>query len=516
MPTASAFFNVRDYGASGQKADSAQAAIQQAIDACAAAGGGTVYCPPGAYTTGTLHLRSRVRLHVEAGATIYSSKDKASFTKNALFYAEDVEHITLEGRGAIDGQAEYLWRLADFRDMNIYPNQVVAEKAGVPLNRAFPTADSLGHLVLFLRCQDVRIENLNFLHSPSWTMHLFVCQRVRIDGVYIFTDREAGVWADGIDPDGCKDVHISNCTIDTGDDALVFYSSNIYGPAQPCENITVTNCRLSSSSSALKFCDVNYNAIRNVTITNCVITDSNRGIAFMVWDGGVVENVVLANITVECRRHAWFWWGDGDPLHFNLTTRGAIDPELDSSKLPPIGGLRNVRITNLIAHGPGPSRIQGEPRALLENVTIEHARLTIDADPESPWRKKPHALTIKHARNFTLKDVEIAWEPNIQDHWQSALVVESVQGLTLDGVSARPAPTAPEAAALVLKDIDGALVKECQAQAGTGVFLHLAGANTRAVLLRGNDLRQAGTAVRRSDEVRPEAVHQDELSSSLT
>jgi hypothetical protein len=501
-----AVFNVRGFGASGRQADNAQPALQAAIDACAAAGGGTVYLPPGAYTTGTLHLRSRVRFHVEAGATVYSSKDKAAFTKNALFYAEDVENITLEGRGTIDGQAEYLWRLADFRDMNIYPNQVAAEQAGVPLNRAFPTDNSFGHLVLFLRCQDIRIDNLNFLHSPSWTMHLWGCQRVNIDGVYIFTDREAGVWADGIDPDGCQDVRISNCTIDTGDDALVFYSSNIYGPAQPCENITVTNCRLSSSSSALKFCDVNYNAIRNVTITNCVITDSNRGIAFMVWDGGVVEDVVIANVTVECRRHHWFWWGDGDPLHFNLTTRGQIDPQLDRSTLPPIGALRNVRITNLIAHGPGPSRIQGDPTAALENITLENVRLTIDSDTASPWKKKPVALTIKHARNLTLKDVQFTWQAPGQDHWTSALLVEDVAGLTLDDISARQGLSQPGAPAIVLRAVDGAVVQNAHAQPGTGTFLQLEGAATRDIVLWANDLRAAATPVASAPEVPALAV----------
>src|SRR5687768_9712443 len=137
--SALAVFNVRAFGATGQRDDDAQAALQAAIDACGAAGGGRVYVPPGAYTTGTLHLRSRVRFHVEAGATLYSSKDPSRFGKPALFYAENVEHVTLEGRGTIDGQAEYVWRLADFRDMNIYPNQVAAEQAGVPLMRAFPT-----------------------------------------------------------------------------------------------------------------------------------------------------------------------------------------------------------------------------------------------------------------------------------------------------------------------------------------------------------------------------------------
>src|SRR5262245_21163602 len=104
MTTALAVFNVRDYGASGKKEDNAQAALQATIDACAAAGGGMVYLPPGDYTSGKLHLRSHVRFHVEAGATLYSSKEPADFggkERRALFYAEDVENITLEGRGTI-------------------------------------------------------------------------------------------------------------------------------------------------------------------------------------------------------------------------------------------------------------------------------------------------------------------------------------------------------------------------------------------------------------------------------
>jgi len=79
-----AVFNIKDYGATGNKTDSAQAAIQKAIDACAEAGGGMVYVPPGEYSSGTIHLRSHVRFFVEAGATIYSIKDKNAFDKDAL------------------------------------------------------------------------------------------------------------------------------------------------------------------------------------------------------------------------------------------------------------------------------------------------------------------------------------------------------------------------------------------------------------------------------------------------
>lgn len=501
--TETAIFNLRDYGASGKKEDDARALIQRAIDDCAQAGGGMVYFPPGAYTTGTLFLRSHVRIHVDAGATIYSSKEPAAFpqvgpkhmTPRSLFFGEDLENVTLEGRGTIDGQGEYYWAEKTFRDWFIYPNEVVATKAGLPLTRAFPTENSVGHLVLLLRCKDVRIENLNFLHSPSWTMHLYGCERVVIDGIYIYTSMRDGVWADGIDPDGCKDMRISNCIINTGDDAIVFYSMNWYGPALPCENITITNCRLSSSSSALKFCDGNMAAVRNVVVDNCILTGSNRGIAVMLFDGGVVENVVLSNLVIETRRFDWFWWGDGDPIHFNLVQRHEIDPTLDPAKDPPPGIIRNVTLSNIVAHGPGPCKIHGHVSSPLENITFDNVRLTVDADPDSPWHEAPVALTIENARNFSLNNVEITWEAPTSSHWQSALVVNNVKGLVLDGLSARQANDQAGAPAVVLNDVDGAVIRNCQAQAGTGTFVQVADAGTRAVVLWGNDLRQAAKAV---------------------
>lgn len=505
-----AVFNVRDFGATGKKEDSAQEAIQRAIDACAAAGGGTVYFPPGAYTSGTIHLRSHVRIFIEAGATVFSSKDREAFDKSTLFYGEDLENITIEGRGTVDGQAEYEWRLNDIEDRYIYPNQVLMEQAGLPLMRSFPTANSFGHLVLLLRCNDVRIAGLSFIRSPSWTMRPYQCERVVIDGVHIRTSLQYGVWADGIDPDGCKDVYISNCTIETGDDAIVFYCTDNYGPARPCENITVTNCRLSSASSALKFCDGNMLAIRNVVVDNCVITGSNRGLAFMVFDGGVVENVVFSNLTVECKRFDWFWWGDGDPLHFNLIKRSQIDPRIDPTKEPPVGAIRNVLIRNVIARGMGPCVLNGHPDSYLENITLENVRLAVSEDPQAPppLRKTVNALTVQRARNLRLKDIEIVWEEPSSEKWRSALVLEDIQDLTLDGISARQAGDGSDAPAIVFNRVDGAVVRNCKAPAGTGTFFRFAGKETRHVVLVGNDYRRARVPVHVSEEVAAWEVHE--------
>ena len=325
-----AIFNVKDYGATGRKSDDARPAIQKAIDAAGAAGGGTVYLPPGEYTSGTLHLRSHVRLLIDSGATLFASLDSKAFDKAALLYGEGVDNITIEGRGTVDGQAS---TSGGTTAISTTPTSARTccwpRRSGKPLMRSFPagfpTEQMYPHLVLLLRLQRCAHRGLSFVRSRSWTINPYACERLTIDGVYIHSSLKEAVWADGIDPDGCKDVHISNSTIETGDDAIVFYSSNIWGPPLPCENITVTNCRLSSASSAVKFCDGNMNCIRHVTVDNTVITDSNRGIAFMVFDGGYVSDVVLSNLTIECRRHDWFWWGDGDPIHFNIKRRSEVD-----------------------------------------------------------------------------------------------------------------------------------------------------------------------------------------------
>ncbi|MGD1009026.1 MAG: glycosyl hydrolase family 28 protein [Candidatus Aminicenantales bacterium] len=488
-------FNVKDYGATGRKADNAQAAIQKAVAACAAAGGGMVYIPPGEYSSGTIHLKSHVRLYAEAGATVYSIHDKALFDKDALLYGEDLANITIEGRGVFNGEAAYDWRLkGDHQDDFIRSNQVEMEKLGKPLFRSFPKPDQTGKMVLLVHCKDVRITGVSFIDSPSWTMNLVDCERMVIDGIYISTSLKAGVWADGIDPDGCKDLRISNCTIETGDDALVFYSMDWFGPARPCENITVTNCRLSSASSAIKFCDGNIAGIRNVTIDNCVITNSNRGIAFMTFDGGPVENIVLSNLTIETVRNDWFWWGDGEPFHFNIRKRSEVHAGWPKAKDRPAGAIRNVKIQNVIARGYGMSVCNGHPDSWLDGVSFENVKLTIAHDPKAPYDKAVEAIRFELARNLRLRDFEVVWEKPLYGQWRSAFAFENVKGLTLDGVICRQAQDGGASPAILFRDVADAIIRDCRAAEGTGTFLLFSGEGTRDIVLAGNDLRRAKTA----------------------
>jgi polygalacturonase len=474
MLAAQPVFNVKDYGATGRKQDNARTALQQAIDACGRAGGGTVYVPPGEYTSGQLRLRSGVRLYVEAGATLFASLDGKEFDsgmKAALLYGEDVHDIAIDGRGTIDGQASYEWRLNDFVDYYIRPNQLLMEATGKPLMRSFPVGmgneSVYPRLVLLLRCNDVRISGLKFVRSRSWTINPYACKHLTIDGIYIFSDQKMAVWADGIDPDGCQDVHISNSTIETGDDALVFYSTKLWGPDLPTENVTVTNCRLSSSSSAIKFCDGNSNAVRRVAIDNVVITNSNRGLAFMVFDGGVVEDVVISNVTIETPRFDWFWWGDGDPIHFNIKRRSEVDGAKRENE-PPAGVIRNVTIRNVIAHGTGTSAIDGHPDSWLDGIHLDNVHLFVSHDPRAQYENTQSAMTLRYARNFTMRDVEIRWEKPESPTWKAGLQVEDVRDLLLEGVNAPMR--------ISLKNVENVTVRQSRTP-----VLHVSGAASRGI-----------------------------------
>jgi hypothetical protein len=413
----------------------------------------------------------------------------------------------------VDGQAEYEWRPNDHDDRYIIDHQRSMEALGKSLMRPFPTSNSIGRLVLLLRCRDVRIEGLSFIRSPSWTINPYACERLVVDGVTVTSSLKEGVWADGIDPDGCRDVRISNCTIETGDDALVFYSSDVWGPALPCENITVTNCRLSSASSALKFCDGNKNCVRNVTVDNCVITNSNRGIAFMTFDGGYVSDVILSNLIIDCRRFEWYWWGDGDPIHFMVRRRiSELHPELNQEE-PPAGAIRNVLISNVIARGAGTSLMQGHPDSWLEGIRLENVRLSVASDPQAPFERGGHALQIHRARDITLKDVQVGWSDLRAGEWQSAIAVDQAKELLIDGFRGRTA--SPDAAlpAIALSRVEGAMIRHCRADPGTGTFLGLAGRETREVCLRDNDLRAAQRRYTQEPDVGSDAIRDEDDSS---
>lgn len=493
-----AVFNVRDYGATGRKSDDARPAIQQAIDACAAAGGGTVLLPGGEYTSGSLWLRSRVRFEVAAGATLFATTNEAAFatggipSKAALLNGDNVTSITITGAGTLDGQAEYEWRDDDVEHSFDHKDRMVELGKSIrrPFPLGFPKRTVFPHLLFLKDCREVSVAGLRFRRAPSWAITLAGCERARLDGLHVSSSLKEAVWADGIDLDGCKDVRIERCHIETGDDGIIFISTPVWGPARPCENITVSNCRLSSASAGIKFSEGNFAGVRNVTIRDCVLTNVNRGLVFYTVQGGDISDVSISNLTIHCNRFAWFWAGDGQPFHFRILRLSEWNRVPPDAKEPAPGTMRNITIRNVTAHGKGSSSVFGHAENWLDGIRFENVRLTLTADTNAPYDAATNGVNFARIRNLRLKDLSVEWRPPPPPAGRSALAFDQVQGLEVDGFTGRQARPEGDAPALSFARVTNAVVHRAVAEAGTGRF---AGTNAECRDLRfeKNDLRRA-------------------------
>ena len=109
--------------------------------------------------------------------------------------------------------------------------------------------------------------------------------------------------------------------------------------------------------------------------------------------------MVLSNLVVECVRFDWFWWGDGDPIHFDIKRISEIDPKHPREKDPPVGSVRNVLIQNVIARGKGSCMINGHPESWLEGLRLENVKLFLAADPAAYAEKAVHAMQFRWAKD---------------------------------------------------------------------------------------------------------------------
>ena len=484
-------YNVKDYGATGKKGQSGaetMAAIQKTIDTCTAEGGGMVYVAPGEYVTGPLSLKSNVRFYIEAGATIYGSRDSSDWGRGrrAILHGEDLTNVTIEGRGTVDGNAEHTQYPYTEKGDNEIQYRIDALKKDKPEGMPFWRWTRPTYNLVYLRnCTDVQMTGVNLINAPVWCVHFLGCERVVVDGVYVYSSLVEGVNSDGINPNGCKDVRISNCTIVTGDDCISIKSRDRRGTPRVCENITITNCRLTSASSAVKIGDEINADVKHVLIDNCVVRNSHRAFAFMILDGGTVSDVIISNITIECTRHDWFWWGQGDAFYFKIAKR-----RNDST----IGKFENIVIKDVIAHVKGSSIINGHPESPLTGIRFENVKLFMSEDPGAYFKEAVHAIQGRYFKDLTLRDIEIVWGKPSSEKWKSALYLEDVEGLTLDGFMGKQAHPGSEEAAVVLKNVAGAHILGCVAHEGTGEFLRIEGEKNKDLKLFGNDFSAARIA----------------------
>jgi hypothetical protein len=426
----------------------AAAAIQAAIDSCSARGGGIAWVPPGNYTTGPLWLKDNVELRLEAGATISLSQNPADWPAGvpALVNARGAKNIAITGRGTFDGKAQYEYVPVRRPDPEIAAEVEIARSAGVEMKRYYRTGVQK-YLVVLRESSDIRIEGVRLINSPLWTIRLQDCDQVSIRGVYLYSDLEKGVNADGIDIVSTSNVRISDSIIITADDAICLKTVGMGGPSsaanrrsvRPTENVTVTNSILSSSSTAMMIGTETHADIRHVVFSNIVVRDSNKVFGINVQDGGTVSDVRFHNVTFELNRRHWNWWGSAEVFKFVLKKR---TPE------SPLGRIEGIVIDGAQGTARGTSVMAGHPERPLRDIAIRDLRIRML--PENrPDKRATDAVRIERVENLTLGDVSVDWSDEAPEAgWGSALALRDVAGLVLYRFRGRPGSRNPDVPAV--------------------------------------------------------------------
>lgn len=284
--------NIRDYAAwSCSGTDWTQAFIH-AIEDLKQRGGGELRVPAGEYPTGSIRLYDNMTLHIEVGAVLRFHQDEqaypliplefegeAGLVHQPCIFAENAENVIVTGYGVVDGQGSYWWQ----------------KRLNGTLAHPRP------YLVCFSQCRHVVLENVTLINSPVWTVHPLRCQNVTIRGLNIKNPADSPN-TDGIDPDACQDVRISDCTIDVGDDCIAIKSGTEKTPnRQPCERIIITNCHFLHGHGGVVLGSEMSGDIRNVVVSSCVFYETDRGIRLKTrrGRGGVVEGIQLNNLVME-------------------------------------------------------------------------------------------------------------------------------------------------------------------------------------------------------------------------
>ena len=497
QPAQGRWFDVRGFGASGLRSDIATPAFQRAIDACTAAGGGIVRVPPGAYTIGMIQLKDNVTLDLDAGATLFLNQDSSEFPRGrrTMVFAENATNIGVTGRGTLDGLAHYVFTEMRGVDPEIVEEIEIARAAGVDMRRYYRTGVQT-YMFILNGCRNVLLRDISIIHSPLWNVRLNNCDRVHVDGVYIYSDLEKGVNADGVDVVSSQNVVISDCVIETGDDAIVLKTIGMDGrPAQPTENVTVTNCVLSSSSTPLMIGTETEADIRHVVFSNCVIRNSNKGFGINVQDGASVSDVVFSNLTIETSRRHWNWWGSSEMCKFVLKKR------TPSSRL---GAIRDIAVHHVIAHPRGTSTIAGHQEQPLENIRLSN--VVIAMMPENAIDKRAtHAIAVEHVRDLTIRDLSVRWSTEaVEPKWQSALVLRRVSSFVVDGFAGRQGLPTAKSPAILLEDAASGTLTNVRGTHGCQTLVHVRGEATRDINVRDARVPEGASVITyEADALRP-------------
>lgn len=467
-------FNVKSFGAKGDSSTLDTQAINNTIAAAAKAGGGTVYFPAGTYLSFSIRLQSHISLYLDQGATIlaatpsgatgYDAPEAAvndkyqdfghSHWHNSLIWGENLEDISILGPGIIDGKG---------------------------LSRGGPYRAPVGNKAIALKlCRNVILKNFTILYGGHFGILATGVDNLTIDNLKIDTNR------DGIDIDCCKNVRISNCSVNSPwDDGICLKSSFALGYARPTENVTITNCSVSGfdrgtfyngtyqrnqghlvpdkegPTGRIKFGTESNGGFKNISISNCVF-EYCRGLALETVDGGILEDVTITNITMRDIINS--------PIFLRLGAR------MRGPEGTPVGVLRRINISNVNVYN-ADSRfatlISGIPEHAIEDIRLSNISIwyrPLESETKIPQEVPEYekdypepqkfgiipayGFFIRHVKNIELSNINLYL---LGDETRPAILLDDINGIKFRNVTVAKGSNP---ASLVMKNVSNLSVKD--------------------------------------------------------
>lgn len=412
-----------EYGARGDGRTLDTRAIQTAVDACAAAGGGVVLLANGTFLSGTVVLHDHITLRILPGAVLLASPRIGDFTP---YPAEDVPKIAIDGSTQNKGNGPYhLIQAEAVRDVAIDGGGEIRGNGAAywdrgPGGRLLSLRPRPTPLIEFVASRDVRMADLTVSGAAGWTVHPLDSEGIQIRNLRIFND-PAGPNTDGIDVDSSRNVIISDAHIEAGDDCVVLKTTGRRGgKVAATENVLVRGLVCSTENQGFKIGTESLGDFRNITLDGAAIyrapgfaRPATTAISLSMADGAAFENVVISNVVIEDAH---------TPLFLRLGNRGR------GQATPTPGRLRHVVFSDIVATGGDlASSITGLPDHPVEDVTLSNISFTMKGggrssaiEPPEAASDYPHApmfgplpafgLFARHVRGLTLSNVRLQTE----------------------------------------------------------------------------------------------------------
>jgi polygalacturonase len=502
-------FDPRLFGARADGRTLDAPALQAAIDACGRQGGGTVTVAAGRYLTGTLVFRDNVTLHLEAGAVLLGSQDPADYpitpnrwegsersTHAPLIAGSHLKNVAIVGRGTIDGRGDFWWEA--FR--------------GKSLDHPRP------RLIGFNDCSNVLMEGVTLTNSPSWTVNPVRCRNVHVRGITVINPPDSPN-TDGINPDSCQFVRISDCYVSVGDDCITIKAGTQHEKPEnqsPCRDIAITNCTLERGHGGVVIGSEMSGDVRNVVITNCVFIGTDRGIRFKSrrGRGGVVEDVRVSNLIME---------GVLCPLTINLYYAcGARGDAIVSDKnaRPVDDGtprFRRIHLSHITARDVqyAAGFVYGLAEMPVEDLSLTDASIALSDGASGGFPEMAEGIPEMRQAGFFVRNAHRLRLERVEVSGQAGPAFQVIDSRQVEiGACATPTPAAGSPS-ILLENVDEAFLHGCRAAAGTDVFLRAEGAGTRGIVLEGNALAYARRPLDLAADVSPGAVQSDASKPAL-